>query len=63
MTKYIVSPLTSYDEDQQLYYTYVGLDNRFKSLLYSCWGMTEKESRERAEALVKLLTVTVHQVI
>lgn len=49
----IVSPVTTFDEEHELYETKVG-EAGGGELLYSAWGKTEKESRERAEWLAKI---------
>lgn len=59
-TNYIVSHVKTYDGDQELYYTYVGLDNKNKDLLYSVWGKTAEESRGRAEELVRKLEAAIY---
>ena len=51
--QYIISPITTYDEDEQLYYTKVGVDNM--QLHYIVCGQSKSISRERAENLVSLL--------
>jgi hypothetical protein len=52
---YIISPITVFDNDHQLWETHVGFDSKGKPLLYSCWGETEEESRERAIEMVEKL--------
>lgn len=42
--------LTVYDEDNMLFETKIGNENL--KLLFSTWGETEAESKERAESLV-----------
>lgn len=55
MKKYIVSPITTFDEDEELWGTKVGLDGEGMPLHFTCWGKTEKESRERAAVLSLIL--------
>ncbi len=55
MKKIIVSPVTVFDEDNMLFETKVGEKNGKMDLLFSAWGSTEKESKDRANELVKLL--------
>lgn len=52
---YIISKVTLYDSDQELWETKVGKDNANKDLTYSCWGKNKEESRDRAYNLVALL--------
>ena len=53
--KYIISPVTSYDQDEELWFTKVGTDGKGMPLLFICAGKTEEESRGRAEKLITLL--------
>lgn len=52
---YIISQITVLDDDKELYETYVGLDNKEKTLLFSAWGKTEKESRALADRISIIL--------
>jgi len=52
---YIVSLITVFDNDNQLWETLIGIDSPEMPLLYSCWGETEWESRKAAETLVFIL--------
>lgn len=64
--KYIISAITTYCEDEELYFTKVGIDNKYMPLLYSVWGNTEQISRDRAQHLVDHINEienTVHKVI
>ena len=56
MKKYIISEVTPFDEDQQRFYTHVGIDAKGKPLHYTVWGSTEIKSRKRAEDLAAILT-------
>lgn len=55
MKEYIVSPVTVYEDEHQLYGTKVGLNTQKMPLHYTCWGKSEEESRERAKELAKKL--------
>ena len=62
--KYIISPVTIYNEDEQLYETKVGLNSKDMPLHYIVCGKSESISRERAQQLAELLNdITIHQVI
>jgi len=52
---YIISKITVFDNDHELWETHVGLDSEGMPLLYSCWGKTEEESKDRAEELIEKL--------
>lgn len=54
--KYIISPITTYDDEQLLYATKLGIEGKNMPLHYTVWGKTEQESRERAERLAEKLT-------
>lgn len=56
MKKYIISPVTVYDEEQGQYATKVGVEGNTMMLHYTVWGLTEPQSRERAERLGQILT-------
>lgn len=56
MNEYIVSPVTVYDDEHQLFGTKVGLNTQKMPLHYTCWGKTEWESRQRADELTKNLS-------
>jgi len=45
--------ITSYDNDHELWETHIGSEDM--ELLFSVWGKTEKDSKKKAERLVKLL--------
>lgn len=55
MSQYIISPVTSYDSDKQLWETYIGKDNTNKSLVISVWGKTKEGSRDNADIFIKLM--------
>lgn len=62
--KYIISPLTTYNEEEMLFETKVGLSSKDMPLHYIVCGLSEEISRERAQQLADLLNeITVHQVI
>ena len=54
---YIISSITTYNDDEQLFETKIGKDNKAMSLLYTAHGKTEFQSRKNACDLVLLLTV------
>lgn len=56
MKKYIISPVTVYDDEQELWATKVGIEGKTMPLHYTVWGQTEQQSRERAERLGEILT-------
>lgn len=53
---YIISKETFYDEERELFYCYIGKDNREKTLLLTVWGVTEQAARISAEKFLELLT-------
>ena len=53
--KYIISPVTSYDQDEELWFTKVGTNGKDMPLLFISAGKTEEASRENANKLVELL--------
>jgi hypothetical protein len=55
MNKYIISPVTTFDEEQELYATKVGMEGKLMPLYYIAFGNTEAHSRSRAEILVEIL--------
>lgn len=54
--KYIISPVTLFDEEQELWSTKLGVEGKHMPLHYTVWGETELKSRERAERLAEILT-------
>lgn len=56
MGKFILG-ITTWEEEDELFLTKVGTDEKDMPLWFICAGKTEKESRERAEMLVALLTL------
>jgi len=56
MKKYIVSPHTFFDADENLWFTKMGIEGKNMPLHYTVWGKTESESRERATTLGEILT-------
>lgn len=63
MNKYIISPTTTYNEDELLWETKVGYDDEEKTLIFIVCGKTWLESKSRAEAIMIFISNTVHQVI
>ena len=53
--QYIISPVTTFNEDEELFETRIGIDNKFMPLMYLAYGKLESISRQRAQALVSLL--------
>jgi hypothetical protein len=53
--KYIISPITTLNNESELYETKVGVEGKNMPLHYTVHGKTEKESRERAERLVSIM--------
>lgn len=53
---YIISPVTTWDEDWATWQTKVAIDAHNMPLHFIACGRTEAESRYRAERLVKILT-------
>ncbi len=49
-SKYIVGALL-FDEEEQLFYRKVGLDDNKKTLIYTVWGKTEQEVDENVGAI------------
>jgi len=56
MKKYIISPHTLFDADENLYFTKMGIEGKNMPIHYTVWGKTESESRDRANALAEILT-------
>ena len=54
--KYTISPHTLFNEDENLYFTKMGVEGKNMPLHYTVWGKTETESRTRAEQLGEILT-------
>lgn len=52
----IVSSATLRDPEKELFETHIGLDDLQKTLLLSCWGKTEKESKMLADGVIKRLS-------
>lgn len=57
---YVISPITVFDDEKELFETHIGLDDEAKTLLLSAWGKTEAESRMCAEGTVKRLNFMFH---
>jgi hypothetical protein len=63
----IISPITTYNEDNQLFETIVGLNDKQMTLLYVVCGKSEQMSRLLAQGLIEKMSkyrssqnVTVH---
>lgn len=59
--KYIISPITTYDSDDCLWYTKVGLNNPEMTLYGNIAGKTPVESRFQAISLVEMLNLNVKE--
>jgi hypothetical protein len=55
--KFIVSPVTTFNEDEELWETKVGREGKDMPLVATFYGNTEKESKKRAEAFCKIMNV------
>lgn len=53
---YIISPVTSFNDEEMLFETKVGLDQPGMPLYCFVCGPTEAKSRSEAERLVQMLT-------
>jgi macrodomain Ter protein organizer (MatP/YcbG family) len=56
MKKYVISPITLFDADENLYFTKMGVEGKNMPLHYTVWGKTSDESRKRANQLGEILT-------
>ena len=56
MKKYILSDHTIFDEDEQLYFTKMGVEGKNMPLHYTVWGITPEQSRQRGNELGEILT-------
>jgi len=54
MKEYIVSPVTVYDDDNQLWGTKVGCNGKDMPLLCVAYGKTEEKGRAEAEKIASL---------
>lgn len=59
---YIISPITVFDEDKELFETHIGLDDEARTLLLSAWGKTEEESKLCATGTIKRLNFNVEEI-
>jgi len=51
----VVSKETFYDEERELYYTYIGKSAPKRELLITAWGKTKEESKELAMSIKYVL--------
>jgi len=51
----VVSKETFYDEERELYYTYIGKSAPKRELLITAWGKTKEESKELAMSVKYVL--------
>lgn len=56
MEKYIISPHTLFDADENLWFTKMGVAGKNMPLYYTIWGKTSDECRQRANQLGEILT-------
>lgn len=56
MSKYIISPITTYNDETMLWDTKLGVEGINMPLHYTVHGKTEKESRDRTVKLAEILT-------
>jgi len=56
-SKYIISPVTFYDADTELFYTHIIKNDSEKRFYCTVYGLTENESREQAKHLVLCLDI------
>lgn len=54
---YVISPITVFDDEKELFETHIGLDDEAKTLLLSAWGKTEHESRMLAKGIIARLSL------
>jgi hypothetical protein len=54
--KYIISPVTFYDADLELFYTHIVNNDEDKRFYATVYGSTKQESRSEAKRLVYLLS-------
>ena len=59
MTKYIISPITTYNEEEQLFETKIGLDDKDMTLHYLVYGKSDQTSKDRAKGLIELLNAII----
>lgn len=53
--RYVISPITTYNDDSQQFETKVGINTKHMPLQYIVCGETEANSRSKAERLVDIL--------
>ncbi len=58
---YIISPITVFDEDKELFETHIGLDDEARTLLLSAWGKTEEESKMCANKQIEYLNFNIEE--
>jgi hypothetical protein len=56
MSQYIISPVTLWDSEKELWETHIiHIKDKKRRFVYSAWGRTEEESSSRAYILQVLL--------
>ena len=53
--RYVIAPISVFDDYELLWETKVAIDLGGLPLAYTCWGMTEQDSRLSAKKLVDIL--------
>lgn len=55
-SNYLISPITTWDDEKQLYGTDVAINSKTMALHYTVWHKDEGGSRQKAERLGEILT-------
>ena len=55
--KYLISPITVYDEWNMLWETKIAQNDKNQTLILSVWGKTEQASRDLAKKVTESLSV------
>ena len=55
--KYIISPVTFFDADIELFATHIINDDSEKRFAFTSYGLTEQESRDEAVKLVAFISI------
>lgn len=56
MKKYVISPHTLFDADENLYFLKIGVEGKDKPVHFTVWGKTPQEAQTRGNELVEALT-------
>lgn len=54
--EFIISPITTYDEENELWETKIGVNTIGMPLYYVAYGKNKEESYDRAKTLVSVLS-------